>query len=119
MEQIFTNTFAASLLCGVIFLIAAGITYSFPPRKINYLYGYRTNASMKSQDRWDFAQGYSTRQMIKAAIALIVVSFLGYFMDDSIIKFVIDLAMIIAVVVYIIFSTETAIKRQFPEIPKV
>lgn len=27
-----------------------------PPRKVNTLFGYRTNRSMKNQETWDFAQ---------------------------------------------------------------
>ena len=54
-------------LGGLIFLIAGYIQHRFPPKKINHLYGYRTSASMKSQESWDFAQEYSAKKVIKIA----------------------------------------------------
>ncbi|MGQ2983654.1 SdpI family protein [Flavobacterium sp.] len=114
MEEIFTNSFAVSLLCGVIFLIAAMVTYCFPPKKINPLYGYRTASSMKSQERWDFAQRYSTMQMIKGASVMVVISLLGYFVPVSPdVKFWIGIALLAAMVFYLFKGTEKAIKEKF------
>lgn len=48
------------LLSGGIFVIAAEWTRRRPPKTINHLYGYRTKASMASQERWDFAQQASS-----------------------------------------------------------
>jgi len=48
----------------------------FPPKKINYLYGYRTAASMKNQQTWDEANKYSANYMIKCGIALIIIGLL-------------------------------------------
>jgi uncharacterized membrane protein len=114
MEEIFTNSFAVSLLCGVIFLIVALITYWFPPKKINPLYGYRTSSSMKSQERWDFAQRYSTMQMIKGALVMVVISLLGYFVPVSPdVKFWVGIALLAAMVAYLFKGTEKAIKEKF------
>lgn len=37
-----------------LFFIGA-LLYAFPPRKINYFVGYRTQRSMASQQNWDYA----------------------------------------------------------------
>lgn len=53
------------LLCvGIVFILAGIILYVFPPKKINGLYGYRTQTSMQSQEKWDFAQTYSAKIMV-------------------------------------------------------
>jgi uncharacterized membrane protein len=58
------------ILEGLIFLAAAWISVRFPARKINLTYGYRTKASMSSQERWDFAQAYSRREMFRGGLYL-------------------------------------------------
>ena len=40
-------------LSGGIFYLAALVLSKFPPKKIYYFYGYRTKASMKSQESWN------------------------------------------------------------------
>lgn len=117
MESILENTFQISLLCGVIFLLAAGVMYSFPPKKINPLYGYRTIRSMKSQESWDFAQHYSTLQMAKAAILMIVLSFTGYFFPVEQVTFHLIAGMVILLlgVAYMFVTTERELKKRFVE----
>lgn len=53
------------LLCvGIVFILVGLIMYAFPPKKINGLYGYRTQTSMENQQKWDFAQKYSSKIMM-------------------------------------------------------
>ncbi|WP_374948834.1 SdpI family protein [Mucilaginibacter sp.] len=58
-------------LLGVIFLIAGYIQKRYPPRQINALYGYRSDASMQNQQTWDEAKQYSARLMIRYAWILL------------------------------------------------
>ena len=46
--------FAIPFMCLVVYFV---FQYN-PPKKINRLYGYRTNLSMKNQLLWDYAQSY-------------------------------------------------------------
>lgn len=118
MEEFITDIFFVSLLCGFIFLIAAAVMYYFPPKNINLLYGYRTPASMKSKDRWDFAQRFSTIQMIKGSIVLITVSLCGYFIDlPESINVSVGIVMIVIMVAYLFITTERAIRKRFSNIP--
>ncbi|MCW4469134.1 SdpI family protein [Flavobacterium sp. MFBS3-15] len=118
MEEFVDNIFFVSLMCGVVFLVASAIMHFFPPKEINYLYGYRTPASMKTQERWDFAQHYSTKQMFKAAMGLIALSFTGYFFDlPTTVNVSIGLALIVLSAFYMFITTEKAIKSKFNEMP--
>jgi len=59
----------------LIFLIAK----AFPPKNINYLYGYRTSKAMRNQDTWDEANGYSFNISIKLCLYCFVFPPLLYF----------------------------------------
>jgi uncharacterized membrane protein len=120
METIFNylieNTLFISFLVGFIFLITAIITLKFPPKKINDFYGYRTTASMKNQEVWDFAQWYSGIRMIEAGLFLMLISFVKVFLklNEGFLQIVVGITFIIAAVIYLFFSTEKAIKKNFP-----
>ncbi len=50
---------------GLVF-VAAGLAMRwFPPKGINYYYGYRTKRSMRDEQSWNVAQDYSASLSIK------------------------------------------------------
>ncbi|MCZ8197440.1 MAG: SdpI family protein [Flavobacterium sp.] len=102
-------------LTSIIFLIAGLVMYSFPPKKINYLYGYRTNSSMKSQERWDFAQKYSSIQMIKLALLMFVISLIfSFFKISENLNLIFGLIVLLIGVSFMFYKVEKAIKVNFP-----
>jgi uncharacterized membrane protein len=116
MEKLLENVLGISALCGVIFILAGWVVYVFPPKKINYLYGYRTSASMKSQERWDFSQRYSAVQMIRIGFIMVSLSFVGKVLPNTeITQLVGGLAITILGAVYIMLSTERELKKRFKE----
>ena len=99
----------------IIFLIAGFIMYIFPPKKINYLYGYRTNSSMKSDERWVFAQKYSSIQMMLSAVKLFIVSLiLPWFNSIFETNIFLQIAIIVIVIGLMFYKVEKAIKDNFP-----
>ncbi|MEM9547245.1 MAG: SdpI family protein [Bacteroidota bacterium] len=99
---------------GLIFIVVAIITAKYPPKKINHIYGYRTKNSMKSKDRWDFAQEYSTDLMQKYGIVMVLLGFLGYFTSYSnMISTLISLGIIVFLTIIIFYKTEKAITERF------
>ncbi len=116
MGEMILKTFSTALLCGIIFLIATVVTYFYPPKKINSLYGYRTSSSMKSQERWDFAQKISTAYMFRATLCLMVFSLTGiFFRWPENIKSAVGMGAVIVMITVFIAFTEKAIKQRFPE----
>jgi len=114
MEDFIANIMLPSLVCGVIFCAMGTYLYHYPPKKINYLYGYRTGSSMKSQERWTFAQKFSALQMAKGGIAMIVISLLAYFVPLSVdIKQFTGVGVVVACCAYLFFTTEKALKTNF------
>ena len=54
------------------------------PNKINMLFGYRTNMSMKNEDTWRFAHIYCGRLWVLLGLILLVISVaVGFFMPHG------------------------------------
>lgn len=102
-----------ALICGALFLAAAGVMKIVPPRQINSLYGYRTSRSMRSREHWKFAQQFSVWRMFEAALFLLII---GLVMEcaDSQVRTVVGLVSLLAVPVYLIVRTERALNQKFP-----
>ncbi len=101
-------------LTGLIFFFVALIMYYYPPKEINSLYGYRTSSSMKSQERWNFAQRFSSLRMIEGGLFLMLFSFLKLAFAFSVdIEMPISITALIIVGIYLLLTTERALKKNF------
>lgn len=117
LNYLFEKTLIIPFLTGIIFAITAPIMLRFPPKKVNYLYGYRTTASMKNQQVWDFAQRYSGIKMFQSGLALVVVSFVNLFLNLSEgLQVGIGLSLVIVPCIFMFFTTERAIRKKFPNV---
>ncbi|MHA7941947.1 SdpI family protein [Formosa sp. 3Alg 14/1] len=99
---------------GLIFIVVGIIMYKFPPKKINGIYGYRTSNSMKSQERWDFAQIYSSKQMMKYGGLLSLSGIIGLFFQPSEkTSTVLGLGFMILMVILLLVKVEKKLKEEF------
>ena len=102
------------VLTGLIFILGGYLLKKFPPKKINWLYGYRTRASMKSQEHWDFSQACAGREMMGSGVILFLLGLAGPFLPFSA-----SLAVGIALLLVILFAiipvlrVETSLKKRF------
>lgn len=106
--------FLIPFMTGLIFTVVGFIMLKFPPKKINSLYGYRSANAMKSQERWDFAQNYSSKEMIKLGLLLsacCIFSFVTNF--DPTTNRNIGLSLLIVMVIALLLRVERAIKNKF------
>ncbi|PZO28128.1 MAG: hypothetical protein DCF13_09985 [Flavobacteriaceae bacterium] len=104
-------------LIGIVFFITAFITLRFPPKKINNFYGYRTKNSMKNQEFWNFSQKFSSIKMIQSGLFLVAFSFLGMvFHPDEKVQLIVGIGLSILVCVFLFYTTEKAIKKNFPNL---
>lgn len=104
------------VLCstGVIFILVGFMMKKFPPKKVNQLYGYRSKSSMKSIDRWKFAQAYSSIELIKSGLVLTGVSLIGLILKISeMAGLVLSLILVILFPISVFIRTEKAIKNKF------
>lgn len=101
-----------TLFSGLIFFIAGLILHRFPPGKINALYGYRTNRSMKDQTTWDLAQQLSSKAMMKVGLVLCLIGLLDFlFSWSGNYGFVMELVLLILAVVVMIVRVERRLKE--------
>lgn len=114
MQEIIDTMIFPSLYVGFVFTAIGAIIYSAQPTEINGFIGYRTGSSMKSQERWDFAQKYSSKVMMICGVTMIVLSALGHFIPHDVeYKQEIGLGLIVISAIVMIALTEIALKRRF------
>ena len=100
------------IITGTILLVAGAVMYRFPPKKVNIIYGYRTMSSMKSQERWDFSQRYSAKELMKFGVVLFAFSFSGLFdISEGIINGIVVLFVFLPII-----TTEIALRKRFAKI---
>lgn len=109
------------LLFPLIMVLLGKVFVKNPPKEINGVYGYRTYRSMKNKDTWEFAHHYFGKLWITmgwiilfpSAIAMLFV--IGK--NKDVIGNVSSLIYILQIVflIYPIFPTERALKRNFDE----
>ncbi|WP_233244193.1 SdpI family protein [Brumimicrobium oceani] len=101
-------------LTGAIFVLVGVFMLKFPPKNINSLYGYRTSSSMKSDERWIFAQKYSAKEFIKLGLILMVIGSVGIFVyPNENLATGIGMGLMTIGIITIIVRVERAIKRKF------
>lgn len=97
---------------GLLFVFSV-IFYFFPPKKINSLYGYRTNKSMKNQNIWNFSNSFFGKQFLIYASISLICALLLVFMNSKI-SWQPMAIMLLSLGVSII-KTEQAINKNFNE----
>ena len=110
---------AMNLLFPLIMIVMGRYFMKKSPKEINYIFGYRTNMSMKNKDTWDFAHNYFGKRWFRLGWLLIPISVIPMLFvigkgEDIIgtvgmVVMVIDLILLIAP----IFPTERALKKVF------
>ncbi|MEM7574961.1 MAG: SdpI family protein [Bacteroidota bacterium] len=106
--------FITPLATGVVFALVGLYQLIWPPTKINDFYGYRTQNSRSSQERWDFAQPYSARLMIKLGLLLSCSSIMGLVWDPgTIYSTLISVGLLLVAVWQMHLRTESGINEAF------
>ena len=63
-----------AILCPMIMIIMGILFRKSGPKKINYIYGYRTAMSMKNRDTWEFAHRYCGRVSLYIGLIMLIPS---------------------------------------------
>ena len=104
------------ILAGLSLISLRWMMIKFPPKRNSFLYGYRTPSSWKSQERWDFAQEYSSKKALQGGLFLILIGMAGFFIK---IPYETSLAAgLITVVlssIILIILVELAIRKKFKD----
>jgi uncharacterized membrane protein len=99
---------------GIIFCILGLISKIFPPKKINWIYGYRTSSSMKNIDTWNVANKYSTELMLMEGIVLTIVGVVTLFISDTgVAGAIMAIGLVLLSTIILIVATEKHLKKVF------
>ena len=106
----------------LILTVIGLVFWTYPPKKINGLYGYRTTRSCKSQEAWDFAQRYSAKLITMFGLAALIVEAIAHwlrnclcFNSDFLMLYEITIKLVLPLIVVIppIILTELELRKRF------
>ena len=101
-------------ITGGLFIVFGYVLRRYPPRKINWFYGYRTSSSMKNQERWDFAQRYAAKEMIRQGFWMVLVGILGSWLPlPPVLSAFLTIPVMFLLIGLLIYRTEKALKDTF------
>ena len=101
---------------GLIFYVAGYIQFKYPPKKINFLYGYRTTTSIRSQEIWGYSQTLSAKKIQQLGVYLFFGGILAFFINiDHFFAMWIGISLVTGSPVLLIFQLEKELKRRFPK----
>ena len=110
---------AMGLLFPAIMILFGAVFTKAVPKRINYIFGYRTELSMKNRDTWEFAHKYFGKLWFRLGLLLIPITVIPmlFVIGNSenvvatvglIVSFVNTVTLIVP-----IFFTEKALNRTF------
>lgn len=107
----------ANGVISLVYILAGIITLLYPPKNINYLYGYRTTRSMKSKEAWKASNSFASKLMILAGIDLLILGVILYLIgiNNGKIWGIINIISIISISIMIYLLTENYLKNNFDE----
>ena len=65
---------AMGILFPVVMILFGTMFMKSAPKKINYIFGYRTDMSMKNRDTWEFAHKYIGKLWFRFGLLLIPIT---------------------------------------------
>ena len=112
-----------SMLIVPLLMIGIGMLFmKIPPKRINYLYGYRTRRSMRNQDTWDFAHQYCGKICLVCGLVSIPFSLVPIWIvigkSEQVINRIGIIVLVLQTVLLLatIIITERALKNNFDEL---
>jgi len=93
-------------------LLLGWLLKKYPPKKINHLYGYRTQRSMKNQATWEAANTYSSLIFFKVSLYSFFIPVALYFLypQQNVLFTIITNTLLL---LYVLYATEKHLKARF------
>ena len=100
-----------------IFLALFGVIYAtYPPKKINYLYGYRTRRTMANQKVWDYANKIGARMIIQVGLLSAAIGAVVYWIYPNHYAILIVSIVIIVGIILGMIVCETDLNKHFDKL---
>ncbi len=91
----------------------------FQPKKINWIYGYRTFRAMKSQGAWEFANRYFAKLFIMLGVIVLIITLILLAIYSKDVQAIKNLENIIipiqlfGIIGLTLISTEVALRKRY------
>lgn len=106
--------FLLPIISGILFWFTGMYMKKNPPKDKKASYGYKTEGSMKSQKRWDFAQSYAAEKIQFWSFALIFMAIPMYFSHWSeTTNMWVSIGLVFLFLCIPVFQTESALEEKF------
>jgi uncharacterized membrane protein len=93
-------------------LLLGWLLKKYPPKKINHLYGYRTQRSMKNQATWEAANTYSSLVFFKVSLYSFFIPVALYFLYPQL-NVLFTIITNTLLLLYVLYATENHLKASF------
>ncbi len=103
------------LLLGPLLYLIAKVFQLWPPKRINYIYGYRTRRSMRNQCIWEEAQRYSAHLLEYAALFTIAFQVVATRLWRGEKALLYSVIFMVLVLLGAIVATENHLKKTFDD----
>lgn len=102
-----------NLAIGPLLLILSLIFKAFPPKDINWIYGYRTKRSMRSQETWEASNQYSADLMMWVGIITTIAQVILYYLFEPATAVLVACGIMCILLVSTLFVVERYLKENF------
>ena len=102
----------------VLIIIIGYFMYKYPPKKINWVVGYRTRKSMNNEENWKFANQYCGKLWIKTGLIMLAITLVFYTIFYlNVVRYTENILAIlvliqVAIIILPIFIVENKIKNK-------
>ena len=107
-----TNIFV-HLVIGPLMTLIGFIFKMYPPKKINYIYGYRTPMSMKNENTWKEANAHSADSMIKVGILTMLFQVISAILFGTESALMISCVFLVVALLVSVVLTEKHLRERF------
>ena len=103
-------------LSGGIFYLVALVLSKFPPKKINYFYGYRTKASIKKSRILEFCTKLHIKKMKYISLYIFIIgAFLSFLNIELMWSLWLGIIISVLMPVLMILEVEKELKTRYPK----
>jgi uncharacterized membrane protein len=104
--------FIGATITAMIFVVSGLLWRRFPPKKINYFYGYRTRRSMANQEIWDYANALGAKMLLYLGLILFLIGLISYGIYPKVSPLISLFAMLIGIGLGM-YHCETQLNKRF------
>lgn len=101
------------LLPGCLVLLIGFILLKWPPKRINWFWGFRTHYSMRDMENWKEGNRYYAKLILGIGALSVFISLICYYMLPLLVSLLLPLAIMLLLFMLSIYLTNEHLKRKY------